>query len=143
MLSDLSHKEIKELERDYRMSTIVTIGCPLSICMSGRWKESEQYPLLLDSYHWSVLDNKHIDCEDVNRFFSNYIDKASLEEMREIPGWMTEIYISAWKAKKQLIEYFQLNEEQIEIKETERGINHIVVVVPDIGENVLLVKSAL
>ena len=60
-----------------------------------------------------------------------------------MPEWLLDIYISANNAKEQMLDYFPLREEQIEIKKRHDGIKYIIVTIPDIGMNVELVKKAL
>ena len=40
IISTLSKEKIKKIEVDYRFNCVVSLSCPLSMYMSGKWKET-------------------------------------------------------------------------------------------------------
>jgi len=145
LLSVLSKEEIKKLEVDYRLNTVVSIGCPLSMYMSKKYIESNPYELIFVPYHKNHFIKerlvKTIDADTLKRILYKYSDNSVC--MSTMLEWLLDIYISADNAKEQMLDYFPLREEQIEIEERYDGIKYIFVTIPDIEKNVELIKKAL
>lgn len=145
LLSVLSKEEIKKLEIDYRFYTVVSLGCPLSMYMSKKYIESNPYELIFMPYQKNYFMKERLikskGTDAAKRILYKYSDQSVC--MSTMPEWLLDIYISADNAKEQMLDYFPLREEQIEIEERYDGIKYIFVTIPDIGKNVELVKKAL
>ena len=146
VLSNLSKEKIKKIEVDYRFNTVVSLSCPLSMYMSGKWKETKPYELIFEPYHknYFIAEGliKTIEPETVKRILLKYSNKTVCDSLFT-PNWLQTLYMTSDNAKEQMLDYFPLIEEQIRIVETKSGIKYIMIIVPNIGENITLVKKYL
>ena len=145
--NSLPLERIAELERDYRYYNHVSMGCTLSLVMSGRMTtvKDEDYSLILQPDP-SLYANpelfegliKTVEAEKVIKLLPKEIAKYLIAQ-----EWVQMMHVAPENCLLQMKKYFLLDKNQIFISKQNDGINYIYVIVPAIAENVEIVQKAM
>ncbi len=138
----LNKRNFKKLSVDYRYKNNgISFGCPLSkIINTGKIKP---YCLIFNTYHLLYLNEGLVKSYDVNKVKNILQNNKNLFKDLIVPEWLQQIQNIDENVKEQLLEYFPLEKEQIEIINRKHDINFIVIYIPDIAINLQLIEKTM
>lgn len=143
-LSHFTEDELKKMEVDYRHLDVMTsFNCPLSLVMKNGFKPYCAL-MLKDTNLRPVTEGliRSYDAEKVKKILTNPENRKLFKALMA-PTWLKRLHETPRNAMSQILKYFPLKSENVQIVQTPDNESYFYISFPNIKENEAIIDRAM